>query len=231
MKKIAVILAGGTGSRAGGDIPKQFQPLAGMPVAWHSVLAFHRENPDTEIIVVVHPEYVNKWDEIISSMPHEQQIAHTVIAGGKSRYQSVKNALTAINDFENALVAIHDGARPLVAEETIRRGWDTAACGYGAVPVVPVTDSLRIVGADSSKSTDRSLYRAVQTPQIFSLNAIKKAYSGIEKPIYTDDASVAEDHGISIRLYDGQTDNIKITNPSDFVIAETLLKLRTDAQS
>lgn len=229
MRKIAVILAGGTGSRAGGDLPKQFQQLGGIPIAWHSVLTFHRQDPGTQIIVVVHPDYTTCWQQIIERLPQHLHVAHTVVAGGKSRYRSVKNALTAINATDDALVAIHDGARPLITEQTISRGWEAATDGYGAVPVVPVTDSLRVVDGDGSKSTDRSMFRAVQTPQVFQLKAIRRAYSGDEKPIYTDDASVAEDHGISIRLYDGQTDNLKITNPSDFAIAATLLKLRTDA--
>ena len=121
---------------------------------------------------------------------------------------------------KGGIVFIHDAARPLVTPELIARGASTLVPGNGAVPVVPVTDSLRHIGPCNSVSVSRSEYVAVQTPQVFFLSDILDAYESVEMsdPTLTDDASVAERFGLGIILFDGDPENIKITHPKDFNI-------------
>lgn len=223
IKKTAVILAGGSGTRAGNDIPKQFQLLGDFPVLWWSIKAFYDEDPNTKIIVVIHPNYLYDWEVYISDMPENQKIEHIMICGGRSRWHSVFNALMEVDIEEDSYIAIHDGARPLISCEMIARGWKTAIKYGTAIPCIPLSDSVRMMTDDqSSKAMDRSLIKAVQTPQIFSSEIIKHSYSLPEEKFFTDDASVAEYAGYKINLYDGETTNIKITYPQDFKIAQLL---------
>ena len=136
------------------------------------------------------------------------------VPGGESRIESVKNALRTID--EEGTVFIHDAARPFVSPELIGRGASAIASGCGAVPVVPLADSIRHLTADGSESVPRSEYVAVQTPQVFRSEDIKAAYFNLENEEgLTDDASVAELYGIQINLFDGEPSNIKITTPAD----------------
>lgn len=222
MKKTAVILAGGAGTRAGGGVPKQFRTLGGEPMLFRPVTAFVRADSSTRIIIAVNPAYIAEWQEIISEFACKSGIKCEIVAGGASRRESVENALAIIAD--DGMVAVHDAARPLVSVDMIRRGWETCAGRHCAVPVVPVTDSLRCVCAEGTRSVDRSLYYAVQTPQVFPVGLLKRAYSQAgEGGNFTDDASFAEAAGESITLYDGTAENIKVTNPTDFAVAEAIL--------
>lgn len=223
MKKKAIILAGGEGSRAGGDVPKQFQKLIGKPMYLYSMEAFRDEDPQTEILLVCHPGMFDLLDlqmaELAAPLPY------TLICGGRSRRESVHHALMEIPADEECLVAVHDSARPLADVALIRRGWATALEHSSAVPVVPVTDSLRrLESSGCSKAIDRSEFVAVQTPQIFTSSLLHKAYAQPDSPLFTDDASMVEALGQSVALYQGAPENIKITHPADFAIAEALLK-------
>lgn len=231
----AIVLAGGSGTRAGGLLPKQFQMLGDVPVVWHSIRQFHKFDPEPEIMVVVHPDYYEFWNREIAPLARKEFVDVHLVRGGMSRIESVKNALDEIefkvNTFgypeQYVTVMIHDGARPFLTQEMIREGLSLVDEGRGAVPVIPVSDSLRMKTARGSKPVDRSLYMAVQTPQIFRLNDILGAYYQIEdEEGLTDDASVAERNGVIIATYPGAPENIKITNPIDFVIAEQILKGR-----
>lgn len=225
MKKIAIILAGGEGRRAGGEEPKQFQKVNGMPMYWWSLKAFKDEDPDTQIILVCHPGAFDLLDALNDELPINQRIEYQEVCGGKSRWQSVNNALMEVDAADDVLVAIHDSARPLVTKDIISRGWESAMQCDGAIPVVDVTDSLRLVDAyGGSHSVDRSLYKAVQTPQVFRASIIKRAYALGESPLFTDDASVAEAAGYKPVTYAGEATNIKVTHPRDFAIATLLLK-------
>lgn len=230
MKKYAVIVAGGVGARAGGDIPKQFQNVAGKPMLWRSIKTFREEDEETEIIVVMHPDYIDFWNDFIMSLPGEEVITHTVTAGGSSRLESVKNGLQLIAA-EECLVAVHDAARPMVTQKMIADGWETAAKCGACVPVVPVADSLRHLEGKQlffeetkSCSVVRSEFVAVQTPQVFRGELLKMAYNQPLNEQMTDDASVVEALGHFIALFDGDPRNIKVTNPIDFIIANELLK-------
>lgn len=227
MKKYAVILAGGSGMRAGGDVPKQFQMLEGVPMLWWSVRAFYNEDKNTQIRLVMNPGFFDLWDIIYRELPEEdKKIPFTLVCGGRSRLESVKNGIMEIPAEKDALVAVHDAARPLVSREVISEGWRVASEKNAAVPAVPVTDSLRRLGADGfSEAVARKDYVAVQTPQVFRCDILKSAY---EKPLndnMTDDASVVEASGVNVTLFEGSTHNMKVTNPLDMEIAALIMRL------
>lgn len=223
--KYAVIVAGGEGNRAGGSIPKQFQLLKGVPMLWWSVRAFHEEDPDTKIILVLHPGFLDDWDILFSELPAaDREIAVHISCGGRSRLESVRNGLMSVPDGEEALVAVHDAARPLVTPSLIARGWEAAEKYKAAVPVTPMTDSIRRVDGNSSEAVPRKDYVKVQTPQVFDAALLKAAYDEPLTPDMTDDASVAEAAGSSIFLFEGSSYNLKVTDPLDLVIATTLLE-------
>lgn len=218
-------MAGGIGRRAGDELPKQFHRLLGIPMLWWSVKAFHDEDPETEISVIMHPDFFEEFEESKKYLPDEfAKIQVKLFAGGNTRGESVANGLRHIPASENALVAVHDAARPLVSVEIIRNGWSMATKHKAVVPVTDVTDSLREKTGDDSKAVDRSRFAAVQTPQVFESGLLKEAYLLADSPKFTDDASRVEATGKKIFLFDGDANNIKVTNPNDFKIAEILLK-------
>lgn len=225
MEKYAIIVAGGEGTRIGGDLPKQFREVAGMPMLWWSIKRFHEEDPSTKIRLVLHPGFFEDWFKLFYSLPEEDRIIHEVIAGGKSRTESVRNGLNGIQESKDSLVAIHDAARPLITVDLIRRGWSAACKEGGAVPVVPVTDSLRKVSGNRSVAIDRREFVAVQTPQVFRVDLLAKAYSENPEAVYSDDATAFEAAGMEVAMFEGYPQNMKVTNPGDLEIATLLLKM------
>ncbi len=226
MKRYALILASGTGTRAGGDVPKQFRLLCGKPLFQWSVDAFREAGVDG-IIVVTHPDYLAKMEDEMKALTQSTGVSHMAVVGGDSRVESVKCGLAALPEDDEVLVAVHDAARPLVTPELIRRGFREAENGKVAVPVIPVTDSLRQLSANGmeSESVDRSQFVAVQTPQIAPLGWLRNAYARPMKPHFTDDASILQDAGYPIGAYPGDGTNMKVTNPQDFAIAESLVRV------
>lgn len=233
----AIILAGGSGTRAGGLLPKQFQRLVDAPVVWHSIRRFHDFDPDIQIVVPLHKNFFEFWNSRLLPLARKEGVNNIeVIEGGESRIQSVKNGLKRISEelemnsrvsSGKVKVFIHDGARPLLDNEMIDTGSKTVRMGVGCVPVVPLSDSIRKKTDLGTVTADRSMFMCVQTPQVFMLGDIISAYSKIESEDgLTDDASVAEKSGIKIATFKGHPDNIKITNPIDFAVAETLMRLR-----
>ncbi len=233
-RKYAVIVAGGSGIRAGGDMPKQFQPLLGRPMLWWSMKAFKAEDSETQLIIVLHPGFFDDWDMLFNELPENERFGHEIVCGGRTRAESVANGLLAIPDASDALVAVHDAARPLLSAELIRRGWQACAeSAAGAVPAVDGTDSLRMTTPEGSVSVKRSDYVAVQTPQVFPLEKLKACYAAADvlDPIFTDDASITEHSGMETVLYKGEHGNIKVTNPQDFSIAELLIRQRQETRT
>ncbi len=227
--KFVVIVAGGTGRRAGGEIPKQFQRLLGYPMLWWSLKAFHDENDLNRLIVVLHPDFFDQWKTLQDDLLPEEHIPHEVVAGGRTRCESVFNGIMAIPEGEKGYVAIHDAARPLVNEELIRRGWiSVESNGLGSIPVVSLSDSIRKITIDGTTAVDRNDFVAVQTPQIFPVELIREAYMKADclSSTFTDDASVAEFFGHKIQLFEGDDENFKVTHPFDFEIAKLLLAKR-----
>ena len=219
MSDCCIILAGGTGLRMGATQPKQFLPLLGIPVLMHTVRNFYNFDPLLQIIVVLHKNEILKWKHLCKQ--HNFLIPHQLIAGGETRFQSVKNGLSLALDCN--LIAIHDGVRPLVCYETIERCFLCAAKKGTAIPVVPANESIREGSFEESIPVDRSRYFIVQTPQVFKASIIHTSYNQMFNPAFTDDASVVEQAGIKVHLVMGNRENIKITFPEDIKIAELLL--------
>jgi len=217
--KIVLIVAGGKGERMQADIPKQFIEIQGKPILMHTLEAFLRYDSSIQLIVVLPSMQIEYWNELCKK--HAFNHPHQIVAGGQTRFQSVKNGLDAVQ--VPALVAVHDGVRPLVSVETIARCFDKAAENGAAIPVIDLIDSIRQTTKTGSQSVDRSAYKLVQTPQVFESELLKKAYKQDFSPLFTDDASVMEAMGINIQLVEGNRENIKITTEFDLRIAEALV--------
>ena len=220
-KHTILIVAGGRGTRMGGPQPKQFLELAGRPVLMHTLEAFDRWDASARLIVVLPEDQIETWKRLCEA--HVFGRIHRVVAGGETRFHSVRNGLGAVAS--NGLIAVHDGVRPLVAPSVIAACFAAAADGGAAVPVVPVVESVREVDADGgSRPVDRTRLRVVQTPQVFRADVLRAAYRLPYDPRFTDDASVVEASGVAVRLVPGNRENIKLTTPMDLLLAEQLMR-------
>jgi 2-C-methyl-D-erythritol 4-phosphate cytidylyltransferase len=199
--------------------PKQFLPVAGKAILHHTIEAFHKVDPTFNYIIVLPEEYIDYWKN--HSMIKKIPVKQTFVAGGKERFYSVKNALSHVGN--SGIVAIHDGVRPLVSKKTIKACIEKAKDYGNAVPVLPMTDSVRQLNEQGSAPLNRELLRIVQTPQCFEINLLRRAYETEYSAEYTDDASVVERLGTKIQLVEGNRENIKITNPEDIRFAEYYL--------
>jgi 2-C-methyl-D-erythritol 4-phosphate cytidylyltransferase len=220
----ALIVAGGKGTRIESPTPKQFIEIAGKPILLHTLEAFLRYSQNINIILVLPADDFHRWQMIRGKFAFENNIV--VCEGGSTRFRSVKNGLDSITG--SGVVAIHDGVRPLVHESTIRHSFELARKRGSAVACVALKESIRLMHDAGSKSQERSSFRMIQTPQTFEVSLIRKAYQIGEDPSLTDDASVAERAGIPIFLFEGSYDNIKVTTGEDLLIAEALLKAKTN---
>ncbi|RYU85527.1 2-C-methyl-D-erythritol 4-phosphate cytidylyltransferase [Mucilaginibacter terrigena] len=216
----AVIVAGGSGSRMQSALPKQFIELCGEPVLMHTIRAFYESRSSPQIILVLHAGYHQMWESLCGK--HNFIIPHTIIAGGETRFHSVKNAVDQITG-NNVLIAVHDAVRPLVSHDIIDEAYRCAAEHGSAVTAVKSRDSVRQVKDGISAGVDRDSIYLVQTPQTFQSVLLKKAYEQPYCDSFTDDASVVEKSGITIRLIEGSYSNIKITFPEDIAIADSLI--------
>ncbi len=219
MKKFALIVAGGTGSRMGEKIPKQFIELNGRPVLMHTFDAFAKYDKQIEFILVLPETEIEFWNKLCQKYHFEHK--YKLAFGGETRFHSVKNGLNLIR--EDGIVFIHDGVRPLVSTQTFTNCYNRASETGNALPVIPVTESVRLVDKTGNRAVDRSKYYLVQTPQTFQTALIKKAYQQTFSKLFTDDASVLENLGEVISLVDGNRENIKITYPEDIIIAQSFL--------
>ena len=171
--------------------------------------------------MVLPEDHFGTWNRLCSQF--DITLPHRLVAGGETRFHSVKNALETIGD--EGLVAIHDAARPLITPELIRKAFQEAEIHGNSIPVVPFSESVRMMEEDTSVPLDRSRLRVVQTPQVFSASLIRRAYRQEYRQEFTDDATVAESTGITIRLIDGDPRNFKITTQTDLAVAEMMLHL------
>jgi 2-C-methyl-D-erythritol 4-phosphate cytidylyltransferase len=205
-------------------VPKQFALVAGRPVLMHTIARFHEADPLLGIIVVLPADQHEYWNDLCRE--HDFRIEHTVVSGGETRFHSSQNGLRAIPDDVDGVVGIHDGVRPFVSVEVIRRCYAEARRSGSAIPVVPVVDTLRIVGeGNGSHNVDRSQFRAVQTPQVFSIGLLREAFRQQWRPEFTDDASVVEGIGVKIGMVEGNRENVKLTTPLDMLVAEELCRM------
>ena len=231
-----LIVAGGSGRRCGGQLPKQFRLLGGQPVLARTINRFAEALPGARIVAILPAEYAAFWRDLAARF---DVAAHTVAEGGAERFHSVRNGLMALPP-ETELIAVQDGVRPLAGVEMIRRVAEAAAASGAAIPVVEPVDSFRetddsdsaaadpAAAAIPSHVIDRRRLRIVQTPQIFRADLLRTAYEAPYDTAFTDDASVVERAGHAVRLVAGERTNLKITTPEDFIVAEALLAAREE---
>jgi len=222
-KRAVIMVAGGTGTRMASPVAKQFLLLSGKPVIMRTFEAFQRSGLDLQYVLVLYPALRAAWEKLISD--YKFDLPHAVVDGGAERFHSVRNGLTALNDHVE-YVAVHDAVRPLVSTGAISRGFAAAVAHGAAVPVVPVTDTIRRTGEGGSTTLPRNTLVAVQTPQCFRRDVLEGAYNVAYEPFFTDDASVVERSGHYVHLFEGNRSNIKVTTPEDLVISEALFSAR-----
>ncbi len=217
MNKYAIIVAGGSGTRMNAEIPKQFLEVNAKPILMHTLEKFSFDG--IQIILVLNVDFHDYWKKLCEK--HQFNLPHLLVKGGSSRYQSVKNGLSYIQ--ENALVAVHDAVRPCIKQSTITYAYDEAKLHGSAVLAVTLKDSIRKKMGDFNLALNREDYVLIQTPQIFNSEILKKAYQEPYRNEFTDDASVVEYLGQQIHLVEGDHSNIKITYTEDLFLAQYLL--------
>jgi 2-C-methyl-D-erythritol 4-phosphate cytidylyltransferase len=223
MRKIALIVAGGHGTRMNNEIPKQFLFLKNKPVLYYSIKAFLDTYEDVEVILVLPEEHIGKGQEIIDGYFDASRFRIT--AGGRTRFHSVQNGLSLIK--EEAIIFVHDGVRCLLTTDLIRRCYEAALEFGTAIPAVACKDSVRLLTPNGNKILDRNKVRLIQTPQTFHSKILLPAYAIDYKDQFTDEATVVEAFGLKINLIEGETDNIKITTPADLFIAEFIQEVKS----
>lgn len=217
-----IIVAGGKGLRMGAEVPKQFLPIDGKPVLMRTLERFHEYDEALRMILVLPHEQQDYWHRLCEE--HRFSIGHTLVDGGDTRFASSRNGLRAIPDDAEGVVGIHDGVRPFVSVEVIRKCYDTARRRGAVIPVLPVTDTLRRIDESGcGRNVLRSSYRVVQTPQVFDIQLLKKAFLQPWQSRFTDDASVVEALGHKVEMTEGNRENIKLTTPFDLKIAQWIL--------
>lgn len=217
-KIYTIFVAGGSGTRMGADMPKQFLPLGGKPILQRTIENFTDAVPGMHVVTVLPKRHFDTWKEMC--MVNEMNCPQIIVEGGMTRFHSVRNALARIPD--GAIVAVQDGVRPLASKELIAAMFRKAAEVPALIPVIPVVDTLRSKVA-GEPAPDRSRLVAVQTPQIFWSEVLKDAYEQAYDESFTDDASVVEKKKIPLSFMDGERFNIKITTPEDLVLGEAIL--------
>ncbi|MBQ7311846.1 MAG: 2-C-methyl-D-erythritol 4-phosphate cytidylyltransferase [Alistipes sp.] len=211
-----IIVAGGSGSRMGGSMPKQFALVDGLPILARTINTFARAFAGAKIVVVLPESQIDFWKNYSARFTVAR---HSVTTGGEQRFHSVKRGIEALTDAVE-LIAVHDGVRPFASVEMIRRVAECAAETGAAIPVTEAVDSFRVTTQTGSEVIDRSKLRIVQTPQIFEASLLRAAYDTEYQQSFTDDASVVEQTTpCRVTLCAGERNNIKITTPEDMVIA------------
>jgi len=219
MKKYAIIVAGGSGIRMGNSVPKQFLLLKGKPVLYYTLKVFLEAYNDLQVVLVLPVDYTDMGQEIIDAFFDKERIRIT--AGGDTRFQSVKNGLSLID--EESIIFVHDGVRCMVSTDLIQRCYQQAVETGTAIPAVPSKDSIRLINEDGNEAFDRNRVMLVQTPQTFHSKILLPAFQIDYKDKFTDEATVVEAYGMKVSLVEGEENNIKITRPIDLLIAESIL--------
>ncbi|MGV3632458.1 MAG: 2-C-methyl-D-erythritol 4-phosphate cytidylyltransferase [Bacteroidota bacterium] len=208
--KTVIITAGGIGKRMESDLPKQFLLLDELPVLAHSIERFHGFDPDIQVLVTLPDNWRSYWEGLCRKLNFK--IPHALIDGGKERFHSIQNALSQAT---GELIAVHDGVRPLISRKLIFEAFRLAEESGTALPVIPVKESIRFAEKQETHALNRKNHFIVQTPQVFRAEILQKAYGLPYHDGITDDASLAEEAGYDIQLFEGEEFNIKITTPLD----------------
>ena len=210
-KSVALIVAAGRGHRFGGEMPKQYTQLDGAPVLRHTVMAFLSQPKIDHVRVVIHPDDMGLYEAATEGLGLK-----TPIFGGEERQDSVRLGLQQIADDAPDFVLIHDGARPYISADVISRVLDALGSAAGAIPTLPLTDTIkRVIDGKIVATEDRfELWRA-QTPQGFRYSDILNAHLKLTGQSLTDDAAICEAVGLTVVRVDGDDKNVKITTLSD----------------
>jgi 2-C-methyl-D-erythritol 4-phosphate cytidylyltransferase len=220
MKKYAIIVAGGSGSRMNSPIPKQFMLLKDRPVLYYTLDVFLKSYADMNVILVLPEEFVATGQEIIDAYFDYNRIK--ICVGGRTRFHSVQNGLGMVT--EEAIVLVHDAVRCMLDVSLIHRCYE-AAYEFGAVvPAIASKDSVRIITEEGNESVERRNVRLVQTPQAFLSTILIPAYNIDYKDRFTDEATVVEAFGMKVKLIEGDEKNIKITRPEDLELARLMME-------
>ena len=219
MKKIAVIVAGGNGTRMNSTLPKQFLLLNGKPLLYYTIATFLKSYSDLKIILVLPEDYIAAGQEIIDAFFDYGRIQIT--AGGRTRFHSVQNGLALVT--EESMVFVHDGVRCLLTTSLVQRCYEEAINVGSAIPVVDCKDSVRLIKGDDNEAIERTKVKLVQTPQTFHSKILLPAFKIDYKDKFTDEATVVEAFGLKVHLVKGEENNFKITSPLDLLLAEKLL--------
>ncbi|MEA2043585.1 MAG: 2-C-methyl-D-erythritol 4-phosphate cytidylyltransferase [Bacteroidota bacterium] len=218
-ENFTIITAGGYGKRMKVAIPKQFAVIGSKPILMHTIERFLAYDASMQIVMSLPESEFENWGKLCENYQFTHDL--TIVAGGKTRFHSIKNALRGTAG--TGLIAVHDGVRPLVSGQTISEAFRTAKKYGSAVPICDIPFSIRKIKGEGSKAVNREQYKEVQTPQVFRAEILHKAYSQEYSEQFTDDASVVENMGQKIFLCSGNRENVKITYPSDMGYAESLL--------
>ena len=219
MKRHVIIVAGGKGLRMGGDIPKQFLPVCGKPVLMRTIEAFYTYDNQIHVILVLPVSQQEYWRELCHT--YNFNLQHEIADGGDTRFHSVSNGLARVQG--EGLVGVHDGVRPFVSQEVIARCFAEAEQKKAVIPVIGVVETVRCLEGEDSVTVPRDKYKLVQTPQVFDVALLKRAYHQDYTDMFTDDASVVEALGEKVYLVEGNRENIKLTTPFDLKLAEMLV--------
>jgi 2-C-methyl-D-erythritol 4-phosphate cytidylyltransferase len=222
MKKTAIIVAGGTGQRMGTVVPKQFLEIEGKSILLHTIDQFVAAFSDINFVIVLPAGYIEEGQKIIASSGLTQQFQF--VAGGDTRFQSVKNGLAHVGP--EAIVFVHDAVRCLLTPALIQRCYQQAVEKGSAIPAVSSTDTIRVIEGKGHHVVDRESVMMIQTPQTFNAALLIKAFEQAYQPSFTDEANVLESAGTPVFLVDGEFENIKITRPLDLAIAAYILAKR-----
>ena len=222
MKKTAIIVAGGTGQRMGTALPKQFLAIEGKSILLHTVDQFVSAFSDINFVIVLPADYIHEGENLIAA----SGLVHSFlfVAGGDTRFQSVKNGLAQADPA--SIVFVHDAVRCLLTPDLIQRCYQQAVEKGSAIPAVSSTDTVRIIEGTKHHVVDRANVMMIQTPQTFNAAILKKAFEQAYQPSFTDEANVLEASGKEVYLIEGEYENIKITRPLDLAIAEYILAKR-----
>lgn len=225
-------MAAGSGTRMGAALPKQFLELDGKVILQKTIEVFLEACPGITVVTVLPPDFIEYWRN--HCLEQNFICPQITVAGGITRFHSVRNALQKIPD--GAIVAVHDGVRPLVTADLIRTMFGKAETVPALIPVLPCTDTMKVLRNDGDElhtvegaTADRSMLYAAQTPQIFHSEVLKAAYSLPYDTSFTDDASVVQKHNVSLSYTMGERLNIKITTQEDLLLAGAVMSLRDKA--
>ena len=220
MLKYAIIVAGGTGTRMGGSLPKQFLLLNNKPVLYYTIRTFLEAYDDLKIILVLPQEFTDMGQEIVNAWFNKDRIQIT--PGGDTRFQSVKNGLQLVD--EESIIFVHDGVRCLLSPALVHTCYEKAMETGSAIPVVLSKDSVRLLTEEGNDVIERNKVMLVQTPQTFHSKILIPAFNIDYKDKFTDEATVVEAYGLKVSLVPGEETNIKITTPLDLIVAENILR-------